>query len=149
MNDDVKLSPAAEWICKRLDVGPASVSTLDVGVAPIVGLWDYDEECMDEVAVRQATIAAVNELVVAGLAIAVGGIVQRSPKIRCLAGTLDHGSSAKVDAFLAEIRAVCVRHGMVLESEDGHGSLVVEAWTDRYVARLDEADIDMPEEQGR
>lgn len=40
----------------------------------------------------------------------------------------------KVDAFLAEIEAVCVKHGMSISHEDGHGAFIIEkhghSWLD-------------------
>jgi hypothetical protein len=37
--------------------------------------------------------------------------------------------SAKVDAFLNEVKQVCMRHGLTLEHEDGHGAFEVETCT--------------------
>jgi hypothetical protein len=34
--------------------------------------------------------------------------------------------SAKVDAFLNEVKQVCMRHGMTLEHEDGYGAFLIE-----------------------
>jgi len=36
--------------------------------------------------------------------------------------------SAKVDAFLADVLQVCLRHELALSHEDCHGGFVVEDW---------------------
>jgi hypothetical protein len=38
----------------------------------------------------------------------------------------NYQESTRVDAFLNEIKQVCLRHGMTLELEDDNGSFVVE-----------------------
>lgn len=36
-------------------------------------------------------------------------------------------ATPKVDAFLAEVREVCVRHGLCIGHEDTHGAFIVSA----------------------
>ena len=38
--------------------------------------------------------------------------------------------SEKVDAFIAEIVAVCKRHGMSISHEDGHGGFLIGAFNE-------------------
>lgn len=45
----------------------------------------------------------------------------------------------EVDAFLAEIEAVCRKHGMTISHEDGHGAFLVEPMSERNLEWLREA----------
>ncbi len=38
--------------------------------------------------------------------------------------------SAEIDAFLAEIRAACRKHGMSIAHEDEHGAFVIVPYSD-------------------
>ena len=47
-----------------------------------------------------------------------------------------HGESPKVDAFLAEVRAVCERHGMAISHEDGQGAFEIVSLNEEVLAWL-------------
>lgn len=52
----------------------------------------------------------------------------------------------EIDAFLAEIQAVCVRHGLSLGHEDGQGAFEVHAYDGRLAEWLSYAhDARIPE----
>lgn len=44
--------------------------------------------------------------------------------------TSGYVENAKVDAFLEEIVAVCQKHGMSISHEDGHGSFLIEKYSE-------------------
>lgn len=45
----------------------------------------------------------------------------------------------KIDAFLAEIEAVCKRHGLSIAHEDGHGLFLVVDHDDRRAGAFEDA----------
>jgi hypothetical protein len=50
------------------------------------------------------------------------------------------------DAFLADIEAVCRKHGIVIAHEDRHGSFVLDPFTEDGLAWLRSAGFDDREE---
>jgi hypothetical protein len=40
----------------------------------------------------------------------------------------DYSENSKIDAFLAEIRGVCEKHGFSISHEDRHGSFEIEEY---------------------
>lgn len=50
------------------------------------------------------------------------------------------GENSKIDAFLAEIRAICIKHGMAIEHEDGHGAFLITDISERALEWLEHAD---------
>lgn len=51
----------------------------------------------------------------------------------------DRGEAPEVDAFIADVIAVCRRHGMSIGHEDGHGAFKIEDFDDSNSQWLGEA----------
>jgi len=44
--------------------------------------------------------------------------------------TKDFQDTPKVDTFLSDIKNVCIKHGMSISHEDGHGSFIIQGMID-------------------
>lgn len=53
----------------------------------------------------------------------------------------------EIDAFLQEIEEVCKRHGLSISHQDGHGSFVIERYCEYNVGWLEEASVNIDEEE--
>jgi len=51
--------------------------------------------------------------------------------------------NSKADAFLAEIKEVCRKHGLCIEHEDRHGAFVLVPFTEEVAGFLDSAHLEL------
>jgi len=50
-------------------------------------------------------------------------------------------TNSDVDEFLEEIKTVCIKHGYSIGHEDGHGSFLIEKYTEEDFKWLNDAGI--------
>lgn len=64
---------------------------------------------------------------------------QKAPIDRWISAKGEFGPNEKIDAFVEDIKKVCLQHGLSISHEDSHGGFVIELFAQSNIEWLNAA----------